>query len=187
MIQEVIVTTQNIDGTTHLDPMGVHIIGNKLIILPFQPSTTLDNILRTKTAVINYTDDVRIFAGCLTGRYQWNLSPTLKIAGYYLTTALAHKEVKLTQVEDDSIRPKLFCHTLHSVNHAPFQGFNRAQFAVLEAAILASRLNRLSVNKIQTELAYLQIAIDKTAGKQEQQAWNWLMELINQHTGVTHL
>jgi len=186
MIQEVIVTTQNIDGTTHLAPMGIHIIENKLIILPFQPSTTLDNILRTQTAVINYTDDVRIFAGCLTGRYQWNLSPTLKIAGYYLTTALAHKEVKLTQVEDDPIRPRLFCDALYSVNHAPFQGFNRAQFAVLEAAILASRLDRLSAEKIHAELAYLQIAIDKTAGEYEQQAWDWLMELINQHTGATY-
>jgi len=68
MIQEVIVTTQNAEGVTHIAPMGVHIIDDEFIILPFRPSTTLNNILQSESAVINYTDDVRIFAGCLTGK-----------------------------------------------------------------------------------------------------------------------
>jgi hypothetical protein len=36
----------------------------------------------------------------------------------------------------------------------------------------------LPPEKIEREIAYLTIAIDKTAGPNERQAWDWLMERI---------
>lgn len=181
MIQETLITTVNLQGDTHIAPMGVHVNEDQFIILPFRPSTTLDNILNTGFAVINYCDDVRIFAGCLTGRRDWPLLPTRQIIGNYLAATLAHAELKLVRVEDDETRPKLFCQAVHTVNHRPFQGFNRAQYSVLEAAILISRLDRLPWEKIQAELDYLRIGLDKTAGEREREAWAWLMEAIEQH------
>jgi hypothetical protein len=65
--------------------------------------------------------------------------------------------------------------------HGPFIGFNRAQAAVIEGAVLVSRLRLLSREKIVSEMAYLQIAIDKTAGAQEHQAWGWLRDAIAVH------
>ena len=62
--------------------------------------------------------------------------------------------------------------------HQPFKGFNRAQAAVLEAAILASRLSMLPTDKIDREMAYLSIAVEKTAGPKEREAWVWLQERI---------
>jgi hypothetical protein len=82
---------------------------------------------------------VRVFAGCLTGRRDWPVQTTEKIAGYFLSNALAHHELELTRIEQDETRPKLFCKVIHSVNHMPFTGFNRAQFSELELAILLSR------------------------------------------------
>jgi hypothetical protein len=35
--------------------------------------------------------------------------------------------------------------------------------------------------KIEAEVKYLQIAIDKTAGPAEREAWRWLMERIEAH------
>lgn len=169
MIQELIVTTQNAVGVPHLAPMGVHIHDDKIHILPFRPSTTLTNLLETKTAVLNYCDDVRIFAGCLTGRRDWNLT------GLVLNGALAHSEVKLVEMIDDKMRPTLICKMINTVNHAPFMGFNRAQYSVLEAAILVSRLKMLPLEKINSEIAYLKIGLEKTAGARELEAWNWLM------------
>ena len=67
--------------------------------------------------------------------------------------------------------------------HAPFAGFNRAQAAVIEAAILVSRLHMLPREKIETEIGYLETAIEKTAGAQETEAWTWLMEAIRAHYG----
>jgi hypothetical protein len=104
--------------------------------------------------------------------------PAERINGRYLAETLAHSELALVRVEDDSVRPKLFCKVLHSVNHKPFQGFNRAQYSVLEAAILVSRLGMLPWEKIAAELDYLRIGLEKTAGGKELQAWSWLMEVV---------
>ena len=57
-------------------------------------------------------------------------------------------------------------------------GLNRAKAAVLEAAVLVSRLHMLADEKIDSEIEYLQIAIDKTASEQELEAWGWLMNRI---------
>lgn len=181
MIVETIVTTLNHKGEVHLAPMGIHKHEDEFIILPFRPSTTLNNLLETGAAVINFCDDVRIFAGCLTGRRNWPLTAAEKIKGRVLVNTLAHTEVELIRIEDDPIRPKLFCTTVHSVNHAPFMGFNRAQYSVLEAAILVSRLNILPWDKIESELNYLRIGLEKTAGPREIEAWSWLMAVIEQH------
>ena len=178
MIQEIIVTTQNNSGLAHIAPMGIHINGDDFIILPFRPSATLNNLLESKTAVLNYCDDVRVFAGCLTGRRDWPLMAAEKINGQVLECALAHTEVELTRIEDDPNRPKLFCKAVHTVNHAPFTGFNRAQYSVLEAAILISRLNMLPMEKIEAEIDYLRIGLNKTAGHRELEAWSWLMAVI---------
>jgi hypothetical protein len=179
MILETIVTTQNRAGKPHIAPMGIHSHGEELAILPFHPSATLDNLAATKTAVINYCDDVRIFAGCLTGRRDWPLKPAEKIAGHVLASALAHSEVEVVRIEEDPIRPKFFCRPVFEVNHAPFRGFNRAQYSVLEAAILVSRLSRLPLERIEKEIAYLRIGVEKTAGPRELEAWNWLMAHID--------
>ena len=178
MIQETIVTTQNSSGVSHIAPMGIHVNGDDFIILPFRPSMTLNNLLESKTAVLNYCDDVRVFAGCLTGRRDWPLIPAEKIKGQVLQCALAHTEVELVRIEDDPARPKLFCKAVHTVNHAPFKGFNRAQYSVLEAAILISRLNRLPIEKIESEIDYLRIGLEKTGGDRELEAWGWLMAVI---------
>lgn len=181
MIQETIVTTINSKGEPHIAPMGIHVKGDKFVILPFRPCNTLNNILETNSAVINYVDDVRIFAGCLTGRRDWPLKKTIKINGYYLDAALSHCELEIVKIEDNELRPMIFCKALHTVNHKPFRGFNRAQFSVIEAAILVSRLHMLPWEKIEAELEYLHIGLDKTAGENEMEAWRWLMEVIEDY------
>jgi len=187
MIHETIVTTQNNSGLAHIAPMGIHVNGDEIIILPFRPSATLINLMESETAVLNYCDDVRVFAGCLTGRRDWPLTIAEKINGRVLQCALAHTEVELVRIEDDPTRPKLFCKAFHTVNHAPFTGFNRAQYSVLEAAILISRLNRLPIEKIETEIDYLRIGLNKTAGHRELEAWGWLMAVIEKFKAEVNL
>ena len=178
MIRETIVTTCNADGSDHIAPMGVHTHGDALVLAPFKPSTTLDNLLRERCGVVNYSDDVRVFAGCLSERRDWPTTPALKINAKRLANTLAHAEVKIAGVEDDDLRPRLSCEVVHRETHAPFKGFNRAQAAIIELAILTSRLHILPWEKIEREITYLQIAMDKTAGVNEKAAWGWLMETI---------
>ena len=47
--------------------------------------------------------------------------------------------------------------------------------------MLASRLHLLPREKIDGEMAYLQIAIDKTAGPEELEAWGWIREAVARH------
>lgn len=178
MIQEIIVTTQNEDGTTHIAPMGIREENGLIVIAPFKPSATLENIQRNKSAVVNRIDDVRIFAGCLTGRKDWPLVATEKITGQRLEAALSHVELEMESFEDDELRPRFYLKPVIEITHSAFKGFNRAQSAVLEAAILVSRLHMLSEEKIKQELEYLTIAIEKTAGENEKIAWQWLMDKI---------
>ena len=85
------------------------------------------------------------------------------------------------QVEEDELRPRFFCRPIHEVTHAPFHGFNRAQAAVIEAAILVSRLDMLPADKINQEIDYLRIAMNKTASGKEWKAWDWLMDRVDRH------
>ncbi|OGT72339.1 MAG: tetrahydromethanopterin synthesis protein [Gammaproteobacteria bacterium RIFCSPLOWO2_12_47_11] len=181
MIREAILTTLNADNSVHIAPMGVREIDNQILIAPFKPSTTLDNIKCNGQAVVNLTDDVRIFAGCLTGHYDWPTVPASVITGQRLENTLSHLELEVRKFDDDKHRPKFFCEIRHQKIHRPFMGFNRAQAAVLELAILVSRLPMLPQEKIDTEIKYLEIALEKTAGKDEIEAWGWLMDRISEY------
>jgi uncharacterized protein len=179
MIFETIITSLDADRSAHVTPFGVRYEGENVVISPFKPSTTLANVLATKCAVMNLTDDVRVFAGALTNRTCWNLMKANKIDGFRLVDCLAHAELELLEVRDDVTRPQLVMKKVLEENHRPFQGFNRAQAAVIELAVLVSRLHLLPREKIQTEMQYLQIAINKTAAEYEQQAWDWLVEAVD--------
>lgn len=178
MILETIVTTLSPDGNVHIAPMGVREKHGEMLIMPYRPSTTLDNMLASGHAVINHTDDVRVFAGCLTGRRDWPTLAADRVPGKRLAQALSHVELELVRHEEDELRTRVHCRVVHEASHAPFTGFNRAQFSVLEAAILASRVHLLPWSKIAAELDYLRIGLEKTAGERELEAWGWLMERI---------
>ena len=181
MIRETIVTTCTADGQTHIAPFGLIEADEDWIIAPFHPSTTLSNLREVPQAVANYTDDVRIFAGCLTGRRDWPTVPAHGVRPPRLAAALAHAELGVVSVQEDAQRPRFRCRIVRLESHAPFRGFNRAQAAVVEAAILVSRLRMLPREKVDREIAYLEIAIGKTAGPVEMEAWDWLTEAIAAH------
>jgi hypothetical protein len=185
MVRETILTTISGDGRVHIAPIGIIADGDGWIIAPFRPSTTLDNLRAVPFAVANYSDDVRIFAGCLTGRFDWPTTMADEVPVPRLAHALAHAELAVTRVTEDEQRPRFHCRVVRLLPHAPFEGFNRAKAAVVEAAILVSRLDLLPREKIEKEMAYLEIAVSKTAGAAEGQAWNWLMERVRAHYADT--
>lgn len=181
MIYETIVTTCSVKGEVHIAPFGIQWHDGRVLISPFRPSTTLQNILETGVAVLNLTDDVRVFAAAIARKTAFATEPVLNHQGVRLKDCLAHHVLSLQEIEEDGVRPKLWMRVTESISHAPFMGFNRAQAAVIELAVLVSRLHMLPMEKITQEMQYLQIAIDKTAGPREQEAWQWLVDCINNH------
>jgi len=183
-IFETVVTTSSPAGAVHVAPMGARYAAGQIVLMPFKPSTTLDNIATTGVAVLNLLTDVRVFAGCVTGRRDWPTVPVGivgEVPAVRLACALGHVVLRLVERQDDVQRPVLRLTRLHEAQHAPFLGFNRAQAAVIEGAVLVSRLHMLPSDKIDGEMRYLQIAIDKTAGPAELEAWGWLQHAVARH------
>ena len=178
MIRECIVTTVSAESRPHIAPLGLIADGEGWIIAPFCPSTTHDNLRAIPHAIANFVGDARLFAGCLTGRKDWPLLPTRGPIPR-LAAALSHSVLAVTRVSEHEQRPRFHCRVVETVTHRPFPGFNRAENAVLECAILVSRLHMLPKEKVMAELAYLEIAISKTAGPDEAEAWGWLMAKID--------
>ncbi|MGR7997363.1 MULTISPECIES: DUF447 domain-containing protein [unclassified Xanthobacter] len=180
MIRETIVTTASPAGVAHIAPMGATLTAGGYLLLPFRPSRTLDNLLASGAGVLNFTDDARVFAGCVTGRRRdW---PTLPAgASVRLADTLAHAEFVVEKVEDDPVRPRFHCRVVNSESHGLFQGLNRAVAAVVEGAVLVSRLHLLPADEVAREMARLAIAVEKTAGPAEQEAWGWLVDTVAAH------
>ena len=180
MIHEVIVTTISNEGIVHIAPMGIRFIDKQVVISPFKPSTTLNNITENNIATINFIDDVRVFAGIVSRhKKDWELSARtdLEIVPN-LTLTNTFYNVVVNEYQEDDKRPNIICDIKNSEVIKPFLGFNRAQFSVIEAAVLLSRLGMISMDKIDREIEYLKIGIDKTAGPHELEAWGWIQDKI---------
>ncbi len=178
MIRECIVATVDLAGAVHIAPLGIIADGKRWIVAPFAPSRTLDNLKAVPFATASFTEDTRVFAGCLTGRREWPTAPIEGSPAPRLADCLAHMSLRVAEVAEDAQRPRFSCDVLAHVAHRPFAGFNRAQSAVIEAAILVSRLKMLPRERIERDIAILQSAVDKTAGPGEREAWGWLMERV---------
>ena len=70
---------------------------------------------------------------------------------------------------------------VHAGTLRDFFGFNRAKHAVVEAAILATRVHLLPREEIQAELSRLRIPVEKTAGPREREAFALLEHHIQAH------
>lgn len=180
MIRETIVTTASPAGEPHVAPMGASVVEGGYLLMPFRPSRTLDNLMAARAGVLNFTDDARVFAGCVTGLHRdW---PTIPAgASVRLAETLAHAEFAVERVEDDAQRPRFFCRVMRQESHGLFQGLNRAVAACVEGAVLVSRLHMLPLDQVEREMAHLAIAVEKTAGPREREAWSWLMEAVAAH------
>jgi hypothetical protein len=178
LILETIVTTQGPDGTLHLVPFGLIQEGEDYVLAPFRPSPTILNLERSPYLAAAAPADIRVIAGCVTGRRDWPTVPCTRIPGRRLADAYGHRELEVVETRDDPVRPRFHCRVVHEEAHRAFTGYNRARAAVLEAAILSTRLHMLAPDKVAAEMRYLHIAVAKTAGAAEREAWSWVEDKV---------
>ena len=62
-----------------------------------------------------------------------------------------------------------------------FMDLTEQKSAIIELCILYQDLESLKIRKIEEEIKYLKIAIEKTAGKNELEAWSWLIKHIENY------
>jgi hypothetical protein len=186
MIIETIVTSMAQDGAVNVAPMGVEWGDDVIVLKPFLETTTYRNLLATGAAVVNLTDDVRLFATAAISNPQYPTVPATVVRGVVLADCCSWREVNVRSVDSTPPRSRVETEVVHRGVRREFIGFNRARHAVLEAAIYATRLHLLPRTFIESELARLQVIVDKTAGPDELEAMALLAEYVRSAPPSTH-
>jgi len=177
VIIETIVTTVAPGGSINFAPMGVEWGDETIVLKPFLETTTFRNLSVTRSAVVNLTDDVMLFAQGAISSPQFPSAPATVVKGAVLEAACSWRELEVVSIDATPPRSRIEARVVHRGFRREFIGFNRARHAVLEAAILATRTHLLPAEQIREEYARLQVMVDKTAGPREQEA----MELLTQY------
>lgn len=182
MILEGLITTLNDDDSVHIAPMGPQVDADmrRLVIKPYQTSTTYRNLKRTGAGVLHVTDDVELLAHAAVGRIEslpeWRAATSVQ--GAILTDACRWYAFRVTKLDDREPRTHIEAEVVEQGRIRDFFGFNRGKHAVVEAAILATRIEFLPADEILTEFARLVVLVNKTGGDQERRAFQFLDEHV---------
>jgi len=184
MILEGVVTTVDEEGGCHIAPMGpvTDESISHLLLRPYQTSTTYKNLKRTGSGVFHITDDVLLIARLITGTIMAppETNPAEKIEGYILEDCCRWYEFQVQSINDDQERTEIQAEVIHVGNNRDFIGFNRAKHAVIEAAILASRVHILPEDQIRSEMERLSSPVQKTSGEREEEAFKLIETFISE-------
>ncbi len=178
MITETIVSTLNEQGEPNFAPMGVTIGDGEILIRPYKESATYRNLLATGAAVVNLTDNARLFAESAISNPQFPAFPADRIRGLVLKEACSYYECSVIQADTASERASFRCQVVKKEALREFVGFNRARNAIIEATILATRVRFLGVEKILQEYRRFSEIVQKTGGEQETLAMQYLQDYI---------
>jgi uncharacterized protein len=178
MILESLVTTLDADGAPHLAPMGPRVSGDykTFTLRPFPTSHTYQNLLRHGEGVIHITDDALLLAKAAIGAVGElpPVRPAERIRGFVLADCCRYFEFAVKSVDTRAERVSIEAGVVHSGRGRDWFGFNRAKHAVVEAAILATRLHILPLAEVAAEFAKLRVIVEKTGGPDERAAMDLL-------------
>jgi hypothetical protein len=180
-ILEGVVTTLNADGSLNVSPMGPRVDRgmHRFVLRPYETSRTLANLLREGEGVLHVTDDVELLARAAVGRLEtiptWFAAK--RVRGGVLAEACRWYEFRVASVDQRAPRVDVQCEVVERGTLREFLGFCRAKHAVVEAAILATRVEFLGREVVLEQFTKLQEIVDKTAGRQERLA----MEFLTKH------
>jgi len=180
VIIETIVTTLDTNSAVNIAPMGVEWTGgdDAPVLKPFLETVTYRNLVATRVAVVNLVDDVRVFARAAISNPSYAVLPATVVRGVVLEVACSWRELEVRSIDSPPPRSRIETEIVHRGFRREFIGFNRARHAVLETAIYATRVHMLARDFLESELARLQVIVDKTAGPDEHEAMAMLVDYI---------
>jgi hypothetical protein len=181
---EGIVTTLNRDGTPNIAPMGPIVDADfqKLLLRPFRTSVTYENLKRSGEGVLHVTDDVELLARAAVDRLETipSLQPANAVNGAILTDACRWYAFRVESLDDREDRTAIVARVVDCGRFRDFFGFNRAKHAVVEAAILATRIGLLEASHVLAEFDRLAAPVEKTGGHQERRAFEFLRQFVRE-------
>jgi hypothetical protein len=185
MILEGLVTTVGVDDRVNFAPMGplVEPDMSRLVLRPFRSSRTWGNLRDRPHGVFHVVDDVLLLARAAIGRLDEPppTFPAERIAGAVVASACRWYEFEIVDRDDSQERSVLRAQVVHAGRIRDHFGFNRAKHAVLEAAILATRIHLLPRDEIDRQFAALRSPVEKTAGPDERTAFDLLARYVAEY------
>ncbi|MER3414700.1 MAG: DUF447 domain-containing protein [Gemmataceae bacterium] len=185
MIIEGLLTTVDANGALHLAPMGPRCDEplHRLILRPFCTSQSFLNLQRSRQGVFHVTDDVLLLAEATIHRLSQppRVAPANHVDGYILLDACRYYELRVTAIHQDGPRADIETQVVGWGRLRDFAGLCRAKHAVVEAAILASRVHLLQPDEIVSLLRILAPLVEKTGGPAEFKAFALLCQYMAQH------
>jgi hypothetical protein len=181
-VLEGIVTTVDADGRPHLAPMGplVNDAFDRLWFRLYQTSNTYRNLKRTRVGVFHVTDDVELLARTAVDRLESfpAMTPTMEVEGWIIDDACRWYAFELESLDNSTERAGGIARVVSRGALREFFGFNRAKHAVVEAAILATRVDILPAQEIGAEFARLAPLVRKTGAAAEVRAFAFLESYV---------
>jgi uncharacterized protein len=125
---------------------------------------------------LHVTDDVELLAHAAVGQLDPlpHLTRTESIEGVILAEACRWYAFHTETIDDHEERTEILARVVDRGRLRDFFGFNRAKHAVVEAAILATRVGILKPDAIRSEFERLAGIVDKTGGHEECRAFDFL-------------
>jgi hypothetical protein len=187
MILEGIVITTSLTGAVNVAPMGPNVPEGdpsaaleRFVLRPFRTAQTCANLRQRPEGVLHVTDDVLLLARAAVGLLAApRLFPAQRVNGWVLAEACRWYEFRITACDDREERVCFEAEVVHAGRLRDFFGFNRAKHAVVEAAILATRLHILPRPEVLAEYARLAVPVAKTGGPQEREAFALLEQYVS--------
>jgi uncharacterized protein len=181
---EGVVTTLHADGSPHIAPMGPIVDRNfeLLLLRPFRTSVTYQNLKRTGQGVLHVTDDVELIARAAVGRLESlpALRPAEAVEGVIIADACRWYAFRVESLDDRDQRTAIVARVVDRGHLREFFGFNRAKHAVIEAAILATRIELTGAQMILDEFERLASPVAKTGGIEERRAFEFLRQYVHE-------
>ena len=160
----------------HLAPMGPRVsaaTSTRFLLRPFPTSHTYRNLPRHGEGVLHVTDDALLLAKAAIGAVEPlpPVRPAEQVRGLRAGRRLPVLRVRgRDRSTRRSERVRIEAEVVHAGRLRDFFGFNRAKHAVVEAAILATRLHLLPPTRSRPSSRKLRVIVDKTGGPAEHAA-----------------
>lgn len=189
MIVEGILTTREPDGRTNVAAMGTLLDEscvtpdgrwNAFRIRPFEGSRTHANLRERGFGVFHLVDDVELLARAALGDHgPVAFEPADTVDCHALGNCVRAFEFTVNSADWTRPRANLLCLVTRVHQRRDWIGWNRAQHAVLEMTISATRVFMIERTLIEDQIRQLAPLVEKTAGPREEAAWRFVLDYLD--------
>ncbi len=160
----------------------------RFVLRPFGTSQTAVHLTARPAGVFHVVDDGLLLARTVVGGHEPPPArPATSVRGWVLEAACQAYEFQADVVDPAAERLRLEARVVAEHVGRPFIGFNRAAHAVIEGAILVTRVHLIGADEVRRRLDELFVLVEKTGGSREHEAFGLLRERVAATDGPRRL